>query len=246
MKINITTFIIQLINFALLSYVLQRVLYKPLKAIMEKRKRLVMADIDRALQMKEDAVKMKERYDKLLADIEVARKRELEKAIEEAEETRRIILEGAAREAAAEKEKAAAVMENDRHEMMAALRESSASISVELATRLLMPLADEALHTKLTDMMLRELEENPPVICSRNNGDGARAICYSAYKLKDACNKNFNSILKEFVGASARIEHKVEPELIAGVKLWLDGVVLDGSLRGQLDAFKENALEGTV
>ncbi|HEY3347749.1 MAG TPA: F0F1 ATP synthase subunit delta [Nitrospirota bacterium] len=246
MKINITTFIIQLINFALLSYVLQRVLYKPLKAIMEKRKRLVMADIDRALRMKEDAVKMKERYEKLLADIEVARKRELEKAIEEAEETRRVILEGAMREAAAEKEKAAAVIENDRHEMMAALRESSAGISVELATRLLMPLADEALHTKLTDMMLKELEENPPVVCMRNNGDGARAICYSAYKLDGPCNKNFDSILKEFVGASARIEHKVEPELIAGVKLWLDGVVLDGSLRGQLDAFKENALEGTV
>lgn len=45
MKLNLTTFIFQIINFVLLAYILHRVLYKPIRAIMEKRKRLVMEDV---------------------------------------------------------------------------------------------------------------------------------------------------------------------------------------------------------
>ena len=52
------------------------------------------------------------------------------------------------------------------------------------------------------------------------------------------------TLLKDYVGQRVDIEKKVEPELIAGVRLWLDGHVLDGSIKGQLAAFKDRALEG--
>ena len=51
MKFSIATFVIQIVNFVLLSYILYRVLYRPLRNIMEKRRRLVMEDVDRAVMI---------------------------------------------------------------------------------------------------------------------------------------------------------------------------------------------------
>lgn len=243
MKFSITTFIIQILNFVLLSYILYRVLYKPLRNIMEKRKRLVMEDIDRAVRMKEDAIIIKEKYEKLMKEMSALKKREMEKAVEQAEEAKQSILERATREAKEEKEKAIAVIENERREMMAALKLDTVNVSAELASRLLSSLADEALHGKLTEMLLRELEEHPLAVPERG-GEGVKAVVVSAYALKNSESNSIETLLKDYVGPSVNIEQKVDPELIAGVRLWIDGHVLDGTLKGQLAAFKERALAG--
>ncbi len=243
MKFSITTFVIQIINFVLLSYILYRVLYKPLRNIMEKRRRLVMEDIDRALRMKEDAVKLKEKYEKLMKEISSFEKKEMEKAVGQGEEAKAAILERASREAREEKEKAAAVIENERREMMSSLKVDAAEISAELASRLLSSLADVSLHRKLVEMMLKELEEHPPAVAERP-GEGGKAVVASAYALDESESRSMETLLKDYVGLRVAIEQKVEPELIAGVRLWLDGHVLDGSIKGQLAAFKDRALEG--
>ena len=243
MKFSIATFVIQIVNFVLLSYILYRVLYRPLRNIMEKRRRLVMEDIDRAVRMKEDAVTMKEKYEKLLKELDAQKRREIEKAVEQAEEAKNAILERASREAGEEKEKAAAVIENERREMMAALRADAADVSAELASRLLAPLADETLHGKLVEIMLKDLEEHPPAAPERG-GEGLRAVVSSAYPLGSQDTASLDALLREYVGPTVSIEYRVDPELISGLRLWLDGLVLDGSLKGQLAAFKERALEG--
>ena len=243
MKFSITTFIIQILNFALLSYILYRVLYRPLRNIMEKRNRLVMEDIDRAVRMKEDAINIKDKYEKLITEMSVIKKSEMEKAVEQAEEAKRTILERAAREAREEKEKATAVIENERREMMAALKVDAVDVSAELASRLLSSVADEVLHGKLIEMLLREIEEHPLSVPDRG-GEGVKAVVVSAYALKDSESDSIETLLKDYVGATVNIEQKVDSELIAGVRLWIDGHVIDGTLKGQLAAFKERALKG--
>ena len=59
--------------------------------------------------------------------------------------------------------------------MMSSLKTDAAEISAELASRLLSSLADEALHRKLVEMMLKELEEHPPSLAGRP-GEGAKAV----------------------------------------------------------------------
>lgn len=242
MKLSLTTFIIQIVNFVLLAYILHRVLYKPIRGIMEKRKRLVMEDIDRALRMKEDAIAIKERYERLTGEAEVFRKKEMEKAVEQAEEAKKLIMEKAVREAEAEKEKARAVIENESSEKTASLRKDAVEISSELAARLLVPLADEALHKRLVELMVRELEERPPAGPVYGK-DGAKASVVSAYHLSELEFQGIETLLKDYAGPSLSIEWKVDPDLIAGVRIWLDGLVLDGSLKGQLAAFRERALK---
>jgi len=241
MKFSLTTFIIQIINFSVLAFILYRVLYRPLRNIMDKRRRLVMEDVDRAIKLKEEAVSLKEKYEALMAGIEAYRKAEMERAVGEAEKAKKEILDTAKHEAFNEKEKAAAVIETDRTEMMERLRIDAAEISSSLAARLVSPLADEQLHAKLVRLLAGELETHPPATV-RGGGRSGRATVTSAYQLSPAQASEIESLIWEHMGAGLNIEHAVDPGLIAGVRLWVDGQVMDGSLRGQLEFFRERAL----
>jgi len=241
MKFSIETFVIQIINFVLLAWILYRVLYRPLRNIMDKRRRLVMDDVDRAIRMKEDAVSLKERYDGLMSGIEEFRRSEMERAVKEAEEAKNEIIDAAKREAFQEKEKAAAIIESERTEMMRKVIDDAAGISANLAARLMEPLADEALHKKLVRMLAEELERHPPARPQGAAGQG-RATVSSAYPLDPGEKSELESLLGEHLGPGLSIEHSLDPGLVAGVRLWIDGQVLDASLKGQLAYFRERAL----
>ncbi len=241
MKFSIETFVIQIINFVLLAWILYRVLYKPLRNIMEKRRRLVMDDVDRAIRMKEDAVSLKERYEALMAGIEEFKRSEMERAVKEAEEAKREIIDTAKRDAFQEKEKAVAVIDSERAEMMRKVIVDAAGISTGLAARLMEPLADETLHKKLVRMLADELERHPPARPQGAAGAG-RAAVSSAYPLDQGERGELESLLSEHLGPELSIEHTIDAGLVAGVRLWIDGQVLDASLKGQLAYFRERAL----
>lgn len=241
MKFDVQTFVIQIINFTLLAWILYRVLYRPLKNIMDKRRRLVMDDVDRAIRTKEEAVSLKERYERLMAGIEEFKRTEMERAVKEAEEAKREIIDAAKREAFQEKEKATAIIGSERAEMMGRVIEDAAEISAGLAARLMEPLADEDLHKKLVRMMADELERHPP---ARPQGAAraGKATVSSAYPLAPGERRELESLLGEQFGPELRIEHAHDPGLMAGVRLWVDGQVMDASLKGQLAYFRERAL----
>ncbi|HEX9860200.1 MAG TPA: F0F1 ATP synthase subunit delta [Nitrospirota bacterium] len=241
MKFSITTFVIQVINFALLTFILYRVLYKPLKAIMDKRRRLVMESVDRALVMKEDAVRLKEKYEALMQGVESFRVSETERVVREAEEAKKQILDTARKEAREEKEKAAAVVEYERSGMMEQVKSETAKVSSGLAANLLRPLADVHMHRKLMRMMMEELEFRPPAPPAGGR-EGGKAVVSSAYELSQVEKMEIESLLKEHLGQSLVVEQRLEPELIAGVKIWAEGQVLDGSIAGQLAGFRERAV----
>lgn len=242
MEFSLTTFIIQLINFALLVYILRRVLYRPLRNIMDKRRRLVMESVDKAMVMKEDAVRLKEKYEKLTAELEAFKVSEMERAVKEAEEAKNKILDTARKDALEEKQKAAAVIEYERSEMMQEVKAASAEISAGIAARLVGPLADENLHRKLFRVMMDELESRPPAPSGRG-GTAGKAVAGSAYALTNSERTELESLLREHLGQELEVEHKVDPSLVAGLRLWVEGQVFDGSVAGQLSAFRERALK---
>jgi len=246
MSISLSTFVIQIINFLLLAYILYRVLYRPLRTLMEKRKRLLMEDIDKGMRLKEEAVTLKEKYEKLMEEADRLYEKKTDEALEAAEEKRREVLARAAKEAQDEKDKAEAVIESRRREMEEGVRKGAAEAAGILSTRILSEFADISLHNKLVGTMLEELEQRPP---ARQAGpeSASKVSIASAYELDESRKGEFESLLLDRLGPDVSFEHKADPELVAGVRIWVDGLVLDGSIKGQLAAFVERAeksLEG--
>ena len=58
MKFDIWTFLFQVINFLVLLFILKRVLYKPIREIIEKRRSLIRQRIDEAEKTKKEALEL--------------------------------------------------------------------------------------------------------------------------------------------------------------------------------------------
>lgn len=89
MKFDIWTFLFQIINFLVLLFILKRVLYKPIKEIIEKRRSLIQQRIEEAEKTKKEALELKENYQHEMDKLHELKSRMIEKMQEEVEQERK-------------------------------------------------------------------------------------------------------------------------------------------------------------
>ncbi|NLD11251.1 MAG: ATP synthase F1 subunit delta, partial [Clostridiales bacterium] len=64
-------------------------------------------------------------------------------------------------------------------------------------------------------------------------------VIYSAVKLTDAQMKKFQEETGRFLQKNVMLRNKVDTSLIGGVKIFVDGKIVDASLRSRLDKLAE-------
>lgn len=78
-----------------------------------------------------------------------------------------------------------------------------------------------------------------------NEADGIKqGIVYSASKLSAAQVKSIEDGLSKRVGSQVKLRQIVDPSLLGGVKVALDGKVYDGSLKSKLSELQRQLLSG--
>ena len=147
------TLVAMLILFILLSYLL----FNPARALIQKRKDLIQAQLDEADSVKEQAIAMKQEYDGRIAQVEdetaalltearkKAKSRENEIVAEANEEAHRII-QRAEKEVALEKDK---VRDEMKQEMV--------QVASLMAGRFVAESIDEGTQARLIDETLKEM-----------------------------------------------------------------------------------------
>jgi F-type H+-transporting ATPase subunit b len=98
-KFDIWTFLFQIINFVVLLFILKRLLYKPIREIMEKRRGLIEKTVEDAERAKKEALELKEKHQEELKNLSELRIQMLEKVKEEAETERKKVMSEAEKEA---------------------------------------------------------------------------------------------------------------------------------------------------
>jgi F-type H+-transporting ATPase subunit b len=98
-KFDIWTFLFQIINFVVLLFILKRLLYKPIREIMEKRRGLIEKTVEGAERAKKEALELKEKHQEELKNLSELRIQMLEKVKEEAETERKKVMSEAEKEA---------------------------------------------------------------------------------------------------------------------------------------------------
>ncbi len=74
----------------------------------------------------------------------------------------------------------------------------------------------------------------------------ARAEVRIAFEPTEEDLSKLSEALKKLVGKEVRLQVRVDPELIGGLVVKVGDLVLDGSVRAQLQAFKESIIRGEV
>jgi len=153
------TFVFNLINFAILLFVLQRVLFKPAMAYLDRRRERIAEHMTQAEASEQEAGELFAERTKELAEARERSLRIVEDAQKRAEE---IVAESKGRakqEADRVLQDARLELEQEKERMLADLRTAYAEITVLGAERVLDREIRIEDHRKLLDQLLSEIDE---------------------------------------------------------------------------------------
>jgi F-type H+-transporting ATPase subunit b len=238
MKFNIWTFLLQTINFIVLLFVLKRLLFRPVRDILQKRRDLVREGLEKAELTQKEAQALKEEQQAEMGRLTELKVRMADEMRANVLEEKKKLLAEAAQDAAQRVEKAMALFEKEKAGFEAGLKERAVETVHLYSTNLLRSISDEELHRGIWRRFQNELERISREIAEKAIHDEELKIeLASAYPLGEEELGALRSAIAKEISRKITIHQTIDETLIAGVKLRSGDMVYDCSLAGQVSAF---------
>jgi F-type H+-transporting ATPase subunit b len=239
MQFNPWTFLFEIVNFAVLAYVLHRLLYRPLRDAIDQRRQASARAQAEADQAHADALAMQEKRQDQLTEMEVQRQNVLAEARERGETERRKLLAEGEKVVQRRQQELRQAMEREREEALRSLRAEVRKSAVELAERLLREATPAAFSRQLATHLvetLKQLPESQRAQVRRDWASGDGAVIETAEPMDEQTLCEITDAIAAVVGQKVSLAVQNAPALVAGVRLRLGGHVWNASLAGQLEA----------
>lgn len=237
----------QIVNFAVLVWLLKRFLYRPVLDALDAREKRIADRLEQAERTQEQAEHERRSYEERNAVLEDEREKRLEKARREAETERHRLL-AEAREAA----------KTLRRESERSLRDETRRLSDEiirrardevmaLVRRALAELADADVEQAMARSFierLRNLEASHRETLTaavERGGDPVRIR--SAFPLSETLREAIADAVGEMLGARMPLDFEVADDVLAGIELVAPGEKLAWSLEEYLHEFERRLAE---
>ena len=159
-KTLVATMGIQLLNIALLTFVLAWFLYRPVRKFMLARSERIRTEVDAVRRDRDEALELKEKYEALVTGIEAEREEVLHQAYKKAVEKSDQMLFDARRESELVVDRAMQQYEAEKKSQHDETKRQIVEISVTLAGRIIEHHMDRELHDRLFDEALAEWRES--------------------------------------------------------------------------------------
>jgi len=248
MELDVTTFVLEIVNFLVLLWLLTRLLYRPVKSALAARAQAA-ENLRNELQNRGAALDARageiENQRQALAARRDAAERDL--ANEMAAQRQRQLTE-LGRELDAEREKARARIEQEkmrtRQQDERELRRRAAGFVAQYLRRLAAPPIEAA----VMELFLAELgEQSQDARAALRDGwtqrqEGAPLIdVTTAFAPPKDLRERVDAQIGALMGQVARTQWRIDPTLLAGICVHLPGYSLEASLRRGVDAFAAEA-----
>jgi F-type H+-transporting ATPase subunit b len=235
MKFDIWTFLFQVINFLVLLFILKRILYKPIREIIEKRRSLIRQRIEEAEKTKKEALELKESYQHEMDKLKELKSQMTEKMHEEIEQERKKLTDRAEEEAARIIEKEKAVFYAEKGRLETELKDKAIESVTLFAGSLLKDISDEDLHKAIYERLFGELRDIASQIPEIKEKDRPLTVdLITAYPLSEADTRKFRETIESLLSQSVLLNIIIDASLIAGVQMKTCDMVYDLSLSGQI------------
>lgn len=241
MQFDWTTFALEVVNFLILVWLLKRVFYRPVLAVIEKRRAETAAVIANAEEKQREAEVLKGEYAARLAGADEARAAAKSQLDEEMAAERAKRLDALKAELDAERKRRESLAERERRELEQTLERQATVIASRFAARLLDRLSGPELENKLVDLALSELEiasaDKREAMQAALREPNVRLQLTSAYPLDGARREAFTQVLAKLAGRAVEPEFGEDATLKAGVCIVAGAWVLMANLRDELKYF---------
>jgi F-type H+-transporting ATPase subunit b len=248
MQISWWTLALQVVNFLVLVWLLQRFLYRPVRDILEQRKRQSTEALAAAERAKAETEAARQRYEEARGALAEERQATLEAAhrASEAERTKRI--EEAKKEAQKIIDTAHASIAEERAKTLTGLEADVADLAVKLAEKLLDKLGGSIagdVFLERTQAALKELPDSERRRLERDLAvNGALVTVVTAAPLDAKEQKEWQARLEANLERPLKIAFDVDPKLIAGAAIHFPHVVVSFDWADQLKDARQALLSG--
>lgn len=242
MLIDPFTVIAQVVNLALLVWILSRLLYGPVTRAMEAREARIREEMEAARALRTEAAAEGERYRALVATFESERESRLGEVRAEAD----FLRQDQARQARAEigelRERWSQALERDKEAFLRELRTQVGRGSLDVIRSALEGLAGADLDGLLVERFVQRLEEMEPAdreaLAGAARQEDGPVRLRSASPISDAHRTAVTRALTESIGADTPVSFDIDPALVAGVELRAGGLMVAWTLDDHLQALE--------
>jgi F-type H+-transporting ATPase subunit b len=231
----------QIVNFAVLAFLLRRFAYKPLLDRFEERRQRIEKGLEDARLAEEARANAEAERQQILdqarteaqgivADATQRGDTQATKLVEDAQATAQTIREESRAEAAAERDR-----------MLGEMRGQISVLAIAAANQIVRVTLDEQRQMELVNEFFSGVREGRVKIADKvRTLDGDRAVVTSALPLSEEDRVTYRSYLQEHLGADATVEFRTDPGIMGGVVLRVGDVVVDDSVSGKLGALRQS------
>lgn len=238
MSFNLTTFILEIINFLVLLWILQKLFYKPVLAIVSARQSAIDGQIKEADDRLKEAHGLKEHYEKQIQDWEKEKSSLLSQFRAEIQTERENRLDEIRREVSNERKRVDAVIDKLREDEARKYEEAALDLAGQFTAKVLTQLASPELERRICKIFIQDLKSRSQTT-TLNELDSsleAKGEVQTAYPLNPDDRREIERALKEI--SSATLSFATDENLIAGIKVTIAGTVLESNLKDAVSFFQ--------
>jgi len=245
-SIDWSTFLLELVNFAVLVWLLQRFLYRPVLKVVRQRRQSIEDEMAKAARLREEAEALRAGLQGERQDWERERERRSDLLAQEIERARAQRMAELAAALEQEREKARAV-EAARQEDLSRRNESQAVVQgAQFSARLLRALSGPEMEERLARLFLEELGSMPAerveeFRASLPEEEELRPKVVSAFPLPPELRERIALAVRTMLRREVAVDFEQQADLVAGLQVQLGYWVLGANLRDELRFFADAA-----
>ena len=234
MSLDWWTLGLQTANIVILVWLLQRFFWKPIAAIIAERRTAAEKALSEAQAARDKAKLDLAGIDKMRAGFAAERESILGRAREDACHESAAKLKEAGQQADAQVAAAKTGVEKDKAAATRAWATRSSDLAVDIAKRLAARLDGPAVQGVFLGWALKAVRALPETTRAAVAGSAITLVTTSATPLDAAEQTRAAKMIDEAFGGPVRVEFKTDPDLIAGLELRTDHLVVVNSWRADL------------
>lgn len=245
MEFNVSTFVLEIINFLVLIWILQRLFYKPLLAVIAKRQQFIDQSLADAKNIQAQAEAQKSLYENRLKLWEQEKQVALTTLNQQLETERRAQLDKLNAELEQEKQKAQVTLNHQQQQLQQQLEHQAAQNAARFAGILLQQAATPELEVRLCHLLLNQWSSLPEACCGhfQTLADKKNILVKitSAFTLPTALRSQLEQKLASLITKPINVQYVEEAALMAGLRIDIGPWVLNANLQHELVGFAEIA-----
>lgn len=247
MEFNLSTFVLEIINFLILVWILQRLFYKPLLEMIAKRKQTIDQSLADAKTMQQQAEEQRSLYENRQKLWEQEKQAALVGLRQQLETERRTQMEHLNADLEQERQKAKVTLSRQQQELQQQAEKQALQNGARFAGMILQQSASPELEARLCTMLIEHLTSLPEAcrLCLQML-DSKKSVpikITSAYPLPLELRQQLEQKLDALITSHLNFQYQQGSELIAGLRIDIGAWVLNVNLQHELIGFAEIANE---